>query len=156
MSSARTVSLMAILLLAAACTAPPRPVGRMRPVAPAVPAAPRSEAKLVRPVDEDAGRAWLDREIERAPSIEPPQPIVEAVEPPPDPNWRQYGYGYDYGYDYRYGHGYRAYPRGPTFPIHTAIGAGIGAAIGRRSGHRHRGAWIGGSIGFLFDLAHRW
>ncbi|MBX3463401.1 MAG: glycine zipper family protein [Planctomycetes bacterium] len=41
------------------------------------------------------------------------------------------------------------------FPVHTAMGAGIGAVIGHQSGHRGRGALVGGSFGLLLDLG-RW
>ena len=46
-------------------------------------------------------------------------------------------------------------PPRPWFPVHTALGAGIGAIIGHQSGDRAEGAWIGGSLGLLLDLG-RW
>ncbi len=39
-----------------------------------------------------------------------------------------------------------------TFPIQTAIGAGIGAIIGNQSGDRGEGAAIGAGVGLLLDF----
>lgn len=60
-----------------------------------------------------------------------------------------------YGYYGRDGYPYVT-ARRPFFPIHTAVGAGIGAVIGHQSGRRHRGAWIGGSVGLMMDLGRWW
>ncbi len=65
-----------------------------------------------------------------------------------------YGYPYSYGYPYGYYHGTRRH-RETWFPVGTVVGLGVGSAIGRHNGHRGRGAWIGGSVGLLFDM-HRW
>lgn len=88
-----------------------------------------------------------------------------AVAAPSGDGWRVSAYPY-YG---AYSGGYCSYDpyyggyygprrnRGSTFPINTAVGAGIGAIVGNQR-WRHgagRGALIGGGIGLLFDL-HRW
>lgn len=59
--------------------------------------------------------------------------------------------GYRDWYDYD-----RARRRGPWFPVHTVVGAGVGAIIGHQHGHRGRGAWIGAHTGLLLDLARWW
>ncbi|MGC6489074.1 MAG: YMGG-like glycine zipper-containing protein, partial [Planctomycetota bacterium] len=43
----------------------------------------------------------------------------------------------------------------PSFPVNTAIGAGVGAVLGHQRGRRDEGALWGAGIGLLFDLA-RW
>lgn len=153
--------LLSALLVAAACSAPPV-AQRSRPVPPGPPpAAARQASPQVFPttaITEEATRAWLDQAIERAPKVEPPEPMVQVVErvvekpvvvrAPYDPYWYQYDYG---GY---YAPRSRNYRRHNTFPLGTALGAGIGAVIGHQSGHRGRGAWIGGSVGLLFDAAN--
>ncbi len=146
----RTLSI-ALLLLAAACSGP-RYVERTRPVPPAPPPAAQTTTPTVAPMNEDATRAWLDREIELAPVVEPPEPIVQLGErvverPVADHDYSRYPHHDPY---------YRPrYRRHSTFPINTALGAGIGAIIGHQDGHRGEGAWIGGSIGYLLDHA-RW
>ena len=143
---------LVLLMLAAAC-AGPRYAERTGPVPPAPPAPVTTAPPVIAPVNEEATRAWLDREIELAPRVEPPEPIVQVVErtverPVYVNDDRRYRYPhYDPYYRPRYRHS--------TFPINTALGAGIGAIIGHQDGHRGRGAWIGGSIGYLFDAA-RW
>lgn len=143
---------LATLALAAACSAP-QYSKRTSPVPPPPPLPAQAPAEPMAPADEEATRAWLDEAIERAPRVEPPEPIVQVVERPVyvyDRRDRYYG-GYGrrgyYSYDPYRGH-YR--PRS-TFPLNTALGAGIGAIIGHQDGHRGEGALIGGSIGFLLD-----
>jgi hypothetical protein len=63
--------------------------------------------------------------------------------------------------------GYPYYPvpvyerreRESWFPYGTAIGIGIGSALDHHHGHHghhhHHGAWVGGTLGLMFDLA-RW
>ena len=51
---------------------------------------------------------------------------------------------------------YERYRTRHRFPINTVIGAGVGAVIGNQRGRRSRGAWIGGSIGLMFDLMRGW
>ena len=82
---------------------------------------------------------FLGEEIER--KTPPPAPEVRYVERSVYVD-RPYSYG---PYEYR---------RRSTFPWGTAYGAGIGAIIGHQSHRTNRGAWIGGGIGLLFDLAH--
>jgi hypothetical protein len=159
----RTVIFVA--LLGAAACAGPQFAERTRPIAPAAPATgARPEQRSATPIDEQATRAWLDQAIERAPRVEPPVPIVRVervehvverpvyVREPLDPYWHQYDYG---GYAYPASRPYD-YHRRTTFPAGTVLGAGLGAIIGHQSGHRGRGAWIGGSLGYLFDLGSRW
>jgi len=122
------------------------------------------------PGPDAATRAWLDQEIERNRYVPPPVPVevVERIVERPvyvresggyyDPyyyepySYRPYYYG-AYGHYGSYGN--RSY-RHTTFPVHTALGAGIGAIVGHQSGHRGRGAWIGGGLGLLMDLGSRW
>ena len=79
--------------------------------------------------------------------------------PPPEPEVRYvyidrplvYGRDYDYGRPAYYGQ-----RRESSFPWNAAWGAGIGAIIGNQHHHQAgRGAWIGGGIGLLLDIA-RW
>jgi len=72
----------------------------------------------------------------------------------------RYGYGWDdcgepyYGHGYGYGHyGYGRHARS-TFPLNTALGAGVGAVIGHQSRHRNEGALIGAGLGLLLDFGH--
>ncbi len=124
------------------------------------------------PTNEDATRAWFDRTIEERRSAnpaQPPAPIYQTVERtvyvdrPTFYSDMYAGYGTGdyrgYGYD-EYGqplyvqpYYYRSRGHRSTFPVNTAIGAGIGAIIGHQSHHRDRGAAIGAGIGLLFDLA---
>lgn len=96
--------------------------------------------------NEEARRAWFEQEIERARYV-PPPPIETPVtyQPPP----QQYNDGY-----------YVNQPVDPNcrqtaFPIHTALGATVGAIIGHQSGRDGEGAAIGAGLGLLFDLT-RW
>jgi len=61
-----------------------------------------------------------------------------------------------YGYSPAPRYGYPTWRRRSTFPINTAIGAGVGAIIGHQRGRRDRGALIGGSVGLMFDLMRGW
>ncbi len=145
----------------------------------ATPAAPgdASEPAAAAPTDEAATRAWLDRTIEERRSAEPPPPapIYQTVEHTvyvdrpvyyTGSRYRSAWYDDDCRYD-----GYRhyddcgepiytsrsSYYRGShrsSFPVHTVVGAGLGAIIGHQSHHRDRGAAIGAGIGLLLDLAH--
>jgi hypothetical protein len=63
--------------------------------------------------------------------------------------WPAYG---DPGYQPRPQYGYAPPHHRSSFPVHTAIGAGVGAIIGHQSGHRDEGAAVGGAIGLLLDL----
>ncbi|MEO6596265.1 MAG: hypothetical protein ABIP94_16070 [Planctomycetota bacterium] len=71
-------------------------------------------------------------------------------------NYGGYYGGYYGGHYYDRGYYPRARWSGPFFPVHAAVGAGIGAVIGNQHGHRGRGAFLGGSLGFLFDLHRLW
>ena len=155
----RTLTVPFLLSLLVGC-AGPSIAQRSAPVSPA-PVPQRVAPALAQPLDDAATRAWLDQEIELAPRVEPPEPIVQVVErvverpvyvdPPYDPYWHDYRYG---GYYPSYG--YRRYRCRTSFPINTALGAGIGAIIGHQSGRRSRGAWIGGGLGYLFDVGRCW
>ena len=154
-------AVITILMLAAAACAGPRHAQRTKPVAAVRSAPTAARPHLATPLHEDATKAWLDGEIERAPRGEPPAPMVQIVEKPVyvsepyDPYWNQYSYGgYQTPYYSRYG--YRSYHLRSTFPVGTALGAGIGAIIGHQSGHRGRGAWIGSGVGYLFDFGRHW
>lgn len=46
--------------------------------------------------------------------------------------------------------------REPWFPVGTLVGMGVGSAIGHHHGNQGEGAWIGASIGMLFDLHRVW
>ncbi|MBK8099905.1 MAG: glycine zipper 2TM domain-containing protein [Planctomycetes bacterium] len=167
----------AVCLLFAACSTPthlsrdearpfPAPA-RSAPVA----VAPRvSVVENSQPVDEAATQAWLQQQIERRRAENPePEPIYRYVEQivehpvyverpvyPSDP-YSYRGLGWDecgepvYVARRRWHHA----PDCSPFPIHTALGAGIGAIIGHQSHHRDRGALIGGGLGLLLDLG-RW
>ncbi|MFO1076723.1 MAG: hypothetical protein U1E73_03245 [Planctomycetota bacterium] len=130
-------------------------------------AAPAAVAPATLPAhDEAATQKWLETEIERAKREEPPPP------PPPEATAERAYYAssaewhatandpYDDGrYGYRGAYRYHSYDRRigvGTFPANTILGAGIGAIVGNQHGHRGRGAWIGGSIGFLLDQCARW
>lgn len=65
-------------------------------------------------------------------------------------------FGYVPDYDYEFDARRRYDRRRDWFPVHTLVGAGIGAVIGHQHGHRNRGAWIGAHTGLLFDLARWW
>jgi hypothetical protein len=128
------------------------------PVQP-VPPAPFAPVVQPRPAarpattDEAATNAWLDQQIERNRYVPPPPPVQPAPAPAPEPQI-VYVEGDPY---YYYGHRYEHRPApATTFPVHTAIGAGLGAIIGHQSGNCNEGAWIGGGLGFLLDLGSHW
>lgn len=125
------------------------------------PAAP--QAPVTTSGDNPATQAWLDQEIDHNRYVPPPPP------PPPEPKVRErvverpvyvdrtvYAYDGPYYRPYYYYGSYESRPTHTTFPLNTAIGAGLGAIIGHQSGHRTRGAWIGGGLGLLVDLSSRW
>ncbi len=116
------------------------------PLPPAVAApapVPAASQQLLAPrqPDSDATRAWFEREIELAPRYEPPPPPA----PPAETRVVHEYVGDPY-----------CEPRHSTFPINTALGAGIGAIIGNQSGESECGAAIGAGIGFLLDVLPRW
>jgi hypothetical protein len=133
--------------------------------------APLPTSRAARPLpetDENATRAWLERTIEErraAQPDQPPEPIYRTVtvDRPVYVDRTVYAYpGYHGGYVYGYGYDacgepiYRTYYPArceSTFPIHTALGAGIGAIIGYQSHQAGQGAWIGAGVGLLLDLA---
>ena len=110
--------------------------------------------------NEEATRAWLDRTIEKRRNANPPVPMQQPVErtvyverPYPEGDA---SYGYDRGGQLVYGPysspGYGGNPYG-SFPIHTALGAGMGAVIGNQFHHQSgQGAAIGAGVGLLLDL----
>ena len=159
----RTVFTVSLLLSVVAC-AGPRYAERTPPPPPPPPQAaqlpPRQDLTPLPPVNDAATKAWLDREIEHNRYVAPPPPPVPAVERLADE--RQLGYQpadqdpYAYRPYYHYGAYGRSEPPGTTFPLHTALGAGVGAIIGHQSGHRSEGAWIGGGLGLLMDLGSHW
>ena len=65
----------------------------------------------------------------------------------------QYGPGYYHG---GYYHGGHYHGPGPFLPVHTVIGASVGAAIGHHHGNAQRGAAIGSTVGFFLDLGRMW
>lgn len=167
--------------LLAACSAPAHLV---RDDARPFPAATRQEpeplptrgpdAGAFQPVDESATQAWLQQQIERRRAEHPePEPIYRYVEQVVEkPVYVEYpvytaepchepysdrGVGWDDRGEPVYVARHRWYrePDCSPFPIHTALGAGIGAIIGHQSHHRDRGALIGGGLGLLLDLG-RW
>ena len=99
--------------------------------------------------NEEATRAWFDRTIEErrtANPSTPPEPIQQIVERTVYVD--RGGVGYD-----QYGQPvYGAPASRSTFPVNTALGAGIGAAIGSGSGDCGEGAAIGAGVGLLIDL----
>ena len=159
----------------AACAAPqyaerlPAQSAPAMPLANAAPLGGSVRPVRAAPMNEAATSAWLDQQIDQnryVPPPPPPPPPVERVEVErvveqpvyvqervvyADGYYQPYYYGGYYGRPYEY----RSH-RSTTFPLHTALGAGLGAVIGHQSGHRGRGAWIGGGLGLLFDLNSRW
>lgn len=149
----------------------PKPAAEI-PTPAAAPAAAKPQVlqpqRAVPQTDEAATRAWLDRTIEERRAAlpdQPPEPIYRTVtvERPVYVDRTVYAYpGYHGGYVYGYGYDacgepiYRTcYPARceSTFPIHTALGAGVGAIIGYQSHRAGQGAWIGAGVGLLLDLA---
>ncbi|MDO8349425.1 MAG: hypothetical protein Q7T30_04255 [Planctomycetota bacterium] len=163
----KTVITVSLLLTIAAC-AGPRYVERTAPVPVITPPAllPRRADPAPLPAPDDAAtRAWLDQEIERNRYVPPPPPVevVERIVERPVYVSAPGGYYEPYAYEpyayrpyYHYGSYQRHYDHPTTFPLHTALGAGIGAIVGHQSGHRGRGAWIGGGLGLLMDLGSHW
>jgi hypothetical protein len=164
-------SFLLALVLAAACTAPPQ-VGR----APLVPPLDQEMPKA------DLSR---DQGTRAAADLSPPVPMQDGELPsrlrelPPTyrtvvhvvetPVYVEVPGGGDVAGEGSYTPHYAEYIgfyrdvdrrhrrwREPFFPVHTAVGAGIGAIIGHQSGHRDRGALIGGSIGLARDLGRWW
>lgn len=142
------------------------------------PAVDPQDPQPVRPAgtDEERTRAWLDRTIEERRAANPdvpPEPLYQTVERTVYVDRPVYYGGWNSGYrhydnlgygssSYYYGSGCDTYGRPyyheqryrrSSFPVNTAIGAGLGAIIGHQSGRRDRGAAIGAGIGLLFDLA---
>lgn len=166
-----TFLLLGLVLPFAACVGPSY-AERGNPVPPAAPQKVRVErGSDLPPPNEAATEAWLTEQIEKAPRVEEPErpelpPLRDPFDGPDSRNhYDEFGYEADYGpyrdHYYRpvYGrtgyydpYGYYGRPyRRSTFPINTAIGAGVGAIIGHQRGRRGRGALIGGGIGLLFD-----
>jgi hypothetical protein len=128
-------------------------------------AAPPAPAHFTPPVNgttnEQATQQWLQQQIEernaRNPE-QPPAPIYQTVEHTTyvdrpvysqDQNYDDRGQPV-YGSPY-YGNPYYGHPS--TFPVHTAIGAGMGAIIGNQFHHQSgQGAAIGAGVGLLLDL----
>jgi hypothetical protein len=169
----RAVALALLSLPFAAC-AGAQYAERLPTVPPSVPQASQparlapTQQQLVRtgPADSEATRAWLDGEIERNRYVPPPPPprverrVVErevVVRREYVPVRRYYDAWDSCEYDYDRGVYVETRSRRPqpTFPWHTAVGAGLGAVIGHQSGHRSEGAWIGAGYGLLLDIA-RW
>lgn len=157
---ARTCLLSSLLL--AGCAAAPT-MGRV----PQVPALATTEAQ---PQDEVRLRTDADRrppvatfdEVAAPPStavayrtftrtVEVPVEVVVEREVPVQTGGGHQGSTYGSGYDYE-----RRRHRAGWFPVHTVVGAGVGAIIGRHHGHSRRGAWIGAHTGLLFDMARWW
>lgn len=138
----------------------PVPPGAYAPVVQPRQAPVPQQAPRPATTNEEATNAWLDQQIERNRYVPPPPPAQPVAEPPPpapepqvlyvegDPYYRPIYY-----YGPRYEH--RPAPS-TTFPVHTAVGAGLGAIIGHQSGHKGEGAWIGGGLGLLMDLCSHW
>lgn len=104
-----------------------------RAAPPAVDAAPGVRTEVVHRTFTQVVEVPVEVEVERP---------VEVHAGEPARTW---------SYDYE-----RHRRRGTWFPVHTVIGAGIGAAIGRHHGHTRRGIWIGAHTGLLFDAARWW
>lgn len=164
----RRLSFGLLLIPLGACQGPgwatPTPI---QPVPPAVHAPvvqPRQapvQQQAPRPstTNEAATNAWLDQQIERNRYVPPPPPAQPVVTPPPAPEPQVVYVEGDPYYRpiYYYGHRYDYRPApATTFPLHTAVGAGLGAIIGHQSGHKGEGAWIGGGLGLLMDLSTHW
>ena len=102
------------------------------------------------------------------PPKEPPAPEQRVTEQPAAPAWSSggevdpgQGQYQTYGQAY-WQQQYAPERREPWFPVGTLVGIGIGSAIDHHHsyhhGHHHHGngAWIGGSIGLMFDLQRLW
>lgn len=169
-------SLLGFLMLSFAACSTPQYAERMpvRP-APSLPLAPTAQQMVPSPapqsvpLDDAATKAWLEGQIEQNRYVPPPPPpppvqVVERVVERPVyvrervayETYPSYGYDGYYTYQPYYYGSYQRRSHHSTFPLNTALGAGVGAIIGHQSGHRGRGAWIGGGLGLLFDLNSRW
>jgi hypothetical protein len=127
-------------------------------------ATPPAPAHYTPPINgttnEQATQQWLQQQIEERNAHnpeQPPAPIYQTVEHTtyvdrpvyydrryPDQHYDDYGQP-------AYGNPYYGHPG--TFPVHTAIGAGMGAIIGNQFHHQSgQGAAIGAGVGLLLDL----
>ncbi|MHC5064643.1 MAG: glycine zipper family protein [Planctomycetota bacterium] len=89
--------------------------------------------------NEEATQDFLQLQIDRSTEVKPPEePAVRAFERTV--------------YVDQYGDSRPSPVRRSTFPIQTAIGAGVGAIIGHQSGDRGEGAAIGAGVGLLLDF----
>ena len=166
-----------LLVCAALAGCSSAPVVQKTNVPPPTHAPPRPPVKT-NPTNEEATQKWLRGEIERLTGRPPEQllqgPTSQAAPPPVEeaPQYAPQGqqpvvvdrytvreplpYGYDIHGEPVYVYPSRHYrPYETPFPVNTVLGAGIGAIIGHQSHHQAQGAWIGGAVGFLSDLA-RW
>jgi hypothetical protein len=174
-------TLLSSLLLLAACAAPP-PAERTAvvPLGPPVPAAdlardagvPASADRSppVAPVDvapAPVGESVSWRTVTEVREVPAPEPVAQQANQPAA-SWTSGApyaavsydpYGYGYADPYRYE---RRRARETWFPYGTVVGIGLGSAFDhhhhhgwRRSHHHHHGAWIGGTLGLLYDLG-RW
>ena len=169
MTMNRTMILSCALALPLMACSAPQYAERSDPVPPAAPrpVEARQSPGYAAP-NEAATEAWLTEQIEKAPRVtEPERPELPPLRDPDaevywEDDFDDYGYRGPYRREYYapvyarsryydpYGYYGRPYRRS-TFPINTAIGAGVGAIIGHQHGRRGRGALIGGGIGLLFD-----
>ena len=138
---------------------------------------PPSPVRFTPPVqgqtNEGATNQWLQQQVEERNARNPeraPEPVYQVVEKEVPvyvdrpvhhyyraPRYDYGGYGWDdcgepvYGYR-TYGY-YGDRHRHSGFPVHTALGAGMGAIIGNQFHHQSgRGAAIGAGVGLLIDL----
>lgn len=169
------LTLLSSGLLFAACSTPPQTVA-LQPQVPAfADTTPAAQAEVRTRADADKSPPIRNEEMgmeRRGPVSAPIYRQVVRIEEKPvyvdsgaateqpvanAPTSGGVSYGYDTGYYYGRGY-YRPYVawHAPRFPVHTLIGASIGAAIGRRGIARERGAAIGASIGLMFDLPRIW
>lgn len=129
-------------------------IERKTTLAPVAPPPPRYQVPPdPRQSYEPETKRFLDSEIERkTPPPPPPVPEVRYVYERRSYDRPYYSYDpYYYDRSYYYGRRYES-----SFPWYTAWGAGLGAVIGNQNHHHAgRGAWIGGGIGLLLDIA-RW
>lgn len=82
--------------------------------------------------------------VDRPAAAPAPEEVPLSSEVVPPPAWE--------GYDRYYG---SRRDREGWFPVGTIVGTGLGAAIGGH-GHHAEGAWVGGTIGMMFDLTRWW
>jgi hypothetical protein len=165
-------AVLAVPLLWVACAGSPE--GPMRTGV--VPLGPKPETEVKK---DDGKRAAEDQtppvigmgpEAPAEPGFEVSyRTVTQIVEPPPAPAspaaaWSSGTSEPEYqlagGYPYALVPAYEPRRERETwFPYGTAIGIGIGAAFDHHHGHHghhhHGGAWLGGTLGLMFDLA-RW